>query len=520
MAESREATAVVFPWLAFGHIIPYLELSEQLARRGHAITFVSTPRNIARLRRIPEDLSPRLRLLPLPLPSVEGLPDGAESTADVPPEKIELLKVAVDGLAAPFARFLAEACAGAGGPGGLFGKKPEWVFVDFAHYWLPPIAEQHKVSCAFFSIFPAPFMAFVGPRTVNDAHPRTTPEDFTAQPRWIPFPTPIAHRLHEAKVLIEAFRPNASGMSDICRFWRTEERCSLFISRSCRQVDGPICPLLADLFGKPIALSGLLAPYDAARAAQQADRVVEGDEESASLMHWLDEQPEKSVIYVAFGSEAPLIPDQVRELALGLELAGARFVWALREPSAALLPEGFAERMAASGLGLVRVGWVPQVRLLARGAVGAFLTHAGWSSLMESFLFGHPLVMLPLFGDQGVTARAMASRAVGLEVPRDNDDGSFGRDDVAATVRRVMADGEEGRAFARNAREFQEILWNRAKQETYFDELVEHLLRLRHSHKDDNSGRVLLVYSRKIVFSPSSQRPLVAVAQPGLRGRD
>jgi UDP:flavonoid glycosyltransferase YjiC (YdhE family) len=44
--------------------------------------------------------------------------------------------------------------------------------------------------------------------------------------------------------------------------------------------------------------------------------------------------------------------------------------------------------------GVVRVGWVPQVRVLAHAAVGAFMTHAGWSSLMESFLFGHPLVML------------------------------------------------------------------------------------------------------------------------------
>ena len=119
------------------------------------------------------------------------------------------------------------------------------------------------------------------------------------------------------------------------------------------------------------------------------------------------------------------------------------------------------------------------MRVLAHGAVGAFLTHTGWSSLMESFLFGHPLVMLPLFADQCVTARAMAARAVGLEVPRDERDGSFAGVDVARTVRRVMAEGEEGKALARNARAFQEILCNRAKQDKYVDELVEHLLRLQ-----------------------------------------
>ncbi|KAF7067016.1 hypothetical protein CFC21_072935 [Triticum aestivum] len=490
MAETGEATAtarsssplhvVVFPWLAFGHIIPYMELSEQLARRGHAVTFVSAPRNLARLRPVPEGLRPRIRLLPLPMPTVDGLPDGAESTADVPPEKGDLLKAAFDGLAAPFAGFLAGACAGGGGEGeGAtgFGKKPDWIFVDFAHHWLPPIAEQHKVPCALFSIFPAVFIAFAGTKAANEARPRVTAEDLTAQPPWIPFPTPIAHRLYEAEQMVYVFRPNASGVCDAFRFWETERQCPLFILRSCREVDGALCPLIADLFGKPLALSGLLAPYDAARAAQEAGG--EGDdEESASLMRWLDEQPARSVLYVAFGSEAPLTPDNVRELAAGLELSGARFLWALREASAPLLPgDGFQERVA--GRGVVRAGWVPQVRVLAHGAVGAFLTHAGWSSLMESFLFGHPLVMLPLFADQGLTARVMAARAVGLEVPRDERDGSFGRADLASTVRRVMArEDEEGRALARNAREFQEMLCDRARQEEYVDELVEHLRRL------------------------------------------
>jgi hypothetical protein len=109
-------------------------------------------------------------------------------------------------------------------------------------------------------------------------------------------------------------------------------------------IEGRLCPLLADLFRKPVAPSGLLAPYDAALAAQKAaaDRVVviEGDEESASLMRWLNEQPARSVIYVAFGSEAPLSADHVRELALRLELAGARFLWALRERTARCSPTG------------------------------------------------------------------------------------------------------------------------------------------------------------------------------------
>jgi UDP:flavonoid glycosyltransferase YjiC (YdhE family) len=114
------------------------------------------------------------------------------------------------------------------------------------------------------------------------------------------------------------------------------------------------------------------------------------------------------------------------------------------------------------------------VRVLAHAAVGGFFTHAGLSSLVESFLFGHPLVMLPLFADQGLTARLMAERRVGLEVPKD-DDGSVRREHVAVAVRRVMVDERE--VFAGKAMELREILWDTARQEEYVDELLEHLRR-------------------------------------------
>ncbi|KAL6654961.1 hypothetical protein ACP70R_008426 [Stipagrostis hirtigluma subsp. patula] len=160
-------------------------------------------------------------------------------------------------------------------------------------------------------------------------------------------------------------------------------------------------------------------------------------------------------------------------------LAGVRFLWALRATAAELLPDGFEERVA--GRGVVRAGWVPQVRVLAHGAVGAFMTHAGWSSVVEALLFGHPMVMLPLFPGQSHAARTVeAALRAGLEVPRDGGDDSFVAEDVAATVRRVMAadQEEEGKALARNAMALREVVSDRARQERYLDELVEHLLRL------------------------------------------
>ncbi|PAN10033.1 hypothetical protein PAHAL_2G067400 [Panicum hallii] len=464
---------VVFPWLAFGHMIPFLELSKRLARRGHAVTFVSTPRNAARLGAVPPELSARLRVAALELPGVEGLPRGAESTADVPPEQVGLLKKAFDGLAAPFADLVANGDATAG-----FSRKPDFIVHDFAQNWIWPVAEEHEIPCAVFVIFPAAILAFLGSREGNEAHPRSTAEDYMVPPPWIDFPSTIAHRRHEARAIAPLFRPNDSGVSDMDRFWDMQRPCCrLIVLRSCPEAEPRLFPLLTKLYARPVVPSGLLLPDELVGSDDDAPG---GDRSFSDVVRWLDEQPRGSVIYVALGSEAPVTADHVRELALGLELSSARFLWALRRPvghSGELLPDGFDRRVA--GRGVVRTGWVPQVRVLAHAAVGAFLTHCGWGSTVESiFRFGLPLVMLPFVADQGLIARAMAARGVGVEVPRNEDDGSFRGDDVAAAVRRVMAE-EEGVELARNARELQKVVGDRVRQERYADELVEYLQRYK-----------------------------------------
>jgi UDP:flavonoid glycosyltransferase YjiC (YdhE family) len=135
-----------------------------------------------------------------------------------------------------------------------------------------------------------------------------------------------------------------------------------------------------------------------------------------------------------------------------------RFLWALRE--AAVSSSLTGSRHAWPGA----ASWAPQVRVLAHAA---FMTHAGMSLVVEGVLFGRLLVMLPLFVDQGIITRLMAERRVGLEVPRDERNGSVGRYDVAATV---MAAEEGTVVLTRNARAMQEVLWDTTKQEQYVDE--------------------------------------------------
>lgn len=114
------------------------------------VTFVSTPRNTARLGAVLLELAKRLRIAALELPSVEDLPHGAECTADVLLEKVGLLKKAFDGLTAPFADLAAKACAGTGGANGDaaagLSRKPDFIVHDFGQNWIWPIAKERLAT--------------------------------------------------------------------------------------------------------------------------------------------------------------------------------------------------------------------------------------------------------------------------------------------------------------------------------------------------------------------------------------
>ncbi|XP_059070423.1 anthocyanidin 3-O-glucoside 2''-O-glucosyltransferase-like [Cryptomeria japonica] len=77
MADDRQLHVVMFPWFAQGHITPLLDLAKSLLTSGLRISFVSTPANIAWIKK---KIVPGIELVELQLPSVDGVPAGVEST--------------------------------------------------------------------------------------------------------------------------------------------------------------------------------------------------------------------------------------------------------------------------------------------------------------------------------------------------------------------------------------------------------------------------------------------------------
>ncbi|CAO2195364.1 unnamed protein product [Urochloa humidicola] len=448
-ANGGNMHVVMLPWLAFGHILPFTELAKRIARQGHRVTLLSTPRNTERLIRIPPDLAGLLRVVDVHLPRVERLPEGAEASIDLPSDALRpYLRVAYDIAFAPkLSDILQEP------------ERPDWLLTDYAAHWAPLAAATHGVPSAFLSLFGAAALSFYGPPEAlmgRGEHAKTKVEDLTVVPGYVPFPNTVAYRTFEARGIFEAgLVPDDSGVSEGYRFGMSIQGSQLVGVRSSAEFEPEWLQVLDELYQKPVIPVGLFPP--------PPTQDVAGHE---ATLRWLDGHRPRSVVYAAFGSEVKLSSAMLRTIALGLEASGLPFLWAFRPPADADadagegmdgLPEGFEERV--NGRGLVCRGWVPQARLLAHESVGGFLTHAGWNSITEGLARGVRLALLPLMFDQALNSRFLVERKIGVEVERNEDDGSFAPKDIAAALRRVMVE-DEGEEFGTKVKELSEVFGN------------------------------------------------------------
>ena len=154
-----------------------------------------------------------------------------------------------------------------------------------------------------------------------------------------------------------------------------------------------------------------------------------GDDQK--VIRWLDDQPPSSVLFLCFGSIGALNKDQVKNIAISLENSGYHFLWTLRRPPPKgtiadtsdytdfkqVLPQEFLDRTSKIGK-IIR--WVPQAAVLAHPAIGGFISHCGWNSILESIWYGVPIATWPMFAEQQLNAfRLVKELEIGIEIKLD-----------------------------------------------------------------------------------------------------
>ncbi|KAG8647393.1 hypothetical protein MANES_09G070538v8 [Manihot esculenta] len=191
------------------------------------------------------------------------------------------------------------------------------------------------------------------------------------------------------------------------------------------------------------------------RGLREAKGIMENDvgPEGSEIIEWLDDQPPSSVVFLCFGSMGGFDMDQAKEIACALEQSRHRFLWSLRRPPPKgkietstdyenlqeILPVGFSERTA--GMGKV-VGWAPQVAILEHPAIGGFVSHCGWNSILESIWFSVPIATWPLYAEQQFNAFTMVTElGLAVEIKMDYKKESeiiLSADDIERGIKSVM----------------------------------------------------------------------------------
>nr|KJB54425.1 hypothetical protein B456_009G033400 [Gossypium raimondii] len=449
MDRTKKLHIAMFPWLAYGHTMPFLEVSKFLAQKGHRISYISTPKNISRLPKLPPLLSSNITFVEFSLPQVDGLPPGVESTAEVPIENVPYLKNAYDKLQGPLTEFLKN-------------SNVNWLIHDFEPYWLPGVAAPLGINLVLFCLFNATALAFMGPPSALLGEFRKRPEEFTVVPEWIDYPCNVALKHHEIVNHIKCM----DDVSDFQRMGQLIQGSQFVTTRACFEFEPDEIKLLIKLYQKPVVPVGLLPPSLPSNEDKR-------DDKWEATKSWLDSKGEKSVFYIALGSEVSLSEESMRQLAFGIEKSNLPFIWAVRKRPMGeglidnIIPPGFEERV--SNRGLVLRDWAPQLRILAHSSVGGFLTHCGWSSIIEALKFGRALIVFSgASADQGLNARLLHGRKVGIEIERNEMDGSFTSDLVAKTIRQVLVE-PEGEAIRANAWAMKEIFDNEELSNNYLD---------------------------------------------------
>lgn len=153
--SNDKITILMLPWLAHGHISPYLELAKRLAHQNLHVYFCSTPANLVSVK--PKFLSSHpknsvyttnIEFIEICLPELPDLPSHLHTTNGLPPHLMPTLKKAFDMSASP--NFL-----------GLLEKLgPDLVIYDFIQPWAPLLASKKNIPAVEFLSISASMMSF------------------------------------------------------------------------------------------------------------------------------------------------------------------------------------------------------------------------------------------------------------------------------------------------------------------------------------------------------------------------
>uniref|UniRef100_J3LE55 Glycosyltransferase n=1 Tax=Oryza brachyantha TaxID=4533 RepID=J3LE55_ORYBR len=433
VAADEKPHAVCLPFPAQGHITPMMKLAKVLHSRGFHVTFVSTEYNHRRLVRSrgaaalagQDPASLCYSTMTTCLPHFTRLLEELNRAPGLPPVTCVVADAAMG--------FAVDAAKEIGAPCALFWTASACGYMGYRHFrffldeGLSPLKDEEQLTNGFL-----------------DTPVARPPRGMSKHMRFRDFPSFI-WTTDRGEILLNFL------MHEVER----ADRAAAVIVNTFEELEQPALDAMRAI---------LPAVYTIGPLGSLADQIVTDDAPASAIrpslwredhacLAWLDGREPHSVVFVNYGSITTMSRDKLAEFAWGLASCGYGFLWIVRPDlvrgDSAVLPREFLE--ATEGRGLL-ASWCEQEAVLRHQAVGAFLTHCGWNSTMESISAGVPMLCWPFFAEQQTNSRySCAEWGIGVEVG-----GSVRREAVAATIREAMG-GEQGKEMKRRAAEWMEL---------------------------------------------------------------
>ncbi|KAI3512172.1 hypothetical protein L1887_19406 [Cichorium endivia] len=391
---------VFLPFFASSHTIPLVHVARLFAARGVRSTIITTVHNALLFkssvdRDILAGFPIAVQIINFPASEV-GLPIGIENFNAA--TNLEMVAAVFRGmmlLQTGFEQLIRDLAA-------------DCIFSDMFFPWTADLAAELKIPRLLF--YPSCFLyhSISHSLTVHAPHEKVKSE---SESFVVPnLPDKITMKRSQVSDHFK-FKSPISGLMETIR--ESEKRSYGLVHNTFYEIEPAYADHIKKIKGTKIWHIGPLFQFF------NREGKSGGASEKHSCLSWLDNQKPKSVIYVCFGSMVKFPEAQITEIALALEESKQPFIWVVRKVGDEVIggmPEGFEERIGRENKGLIMTGWAPQVEILQHPAVGGFLSHCGWNSVLEAVVNGVPLMTWPLYAEHFYNEKLVELLGIGVGV--------------------------------------------------------------------------------------------------------
>lgn len=462
--EQTEMPHVVFiPYTMNSHITPLVHIARLFALHGLKVTIITPPYNALLFQssvdrdRLLSGSDITVRTLKFPSEEV-GLPVGIESfTASPSMEIVGKVHYGFLLLQKPMERLIRE-------------LNPNCIVSDMFFPWSVDLAEELKIPR--FAFQPATFIHQCAWTFIKEYTPYKNVAD--SESFLIPgLPLEIKMKSSEIEDFLKEETEFKKTVDEVLE---AEIRSHGIIHNTCSELE----PGFAEIYEKAKGVKGWhIGPL--ALFINKHESEISSKETSNSnicsdpwkgygdCFNWLEDQEPNSVLFVCFGSMIRFSDDQLKEIAIGLKAANCPTIWVFREQDknqedekdcSDWCPNDFKEIIGENNKKIFIIqGWAPQQLILKHRAIGGFLTHCGWNSVLESLAVGVPLITWPLFSDNFYSDKLLEKLNLAIGIGADVWNSGFilscppvSGEKIELAVKRLMNNSEESRKIRENAK--------------------------------------------------------------------